>query len=275
MPKLTVVREVPPDGSKDWNDMLFQKRWNVSRRKSSDLKREKKVASGIDLDGDGEVELNESDEKKQTGRQRLGYTSILILLMLLSFTVRSHAQAVTANPGEHTILAAGNSLINETVGKEADAQRGTAVLQSTMAAEFTTMKGWEKKYNSYLKTANGYASALKAATHIYDDGLRILITLDKLRRAVNKNPQGIAATVSMNNLSISRRPEMVSVFTLLKDAVAKGGESNMLTGAERSKTLWELEDRLSSFLPRFSVSSISASAITDRRCLEPCHSRYE
>ena len=103
-----------------------------------------------------------------------------------------------------------------------------------MAAEFTTMKGWEKKYNSYLKTANGYASALKAATHIYDDGLRIIITLDKLRHAVNNNPQGIAATVSMNNLYIETTTEMVSVFTLLKDAVAKvSPSSRMYTGISK------------------------------------------
>ena len=161
-------------------------------------------------------------------RLRLWLIAILALLMLLLFAVRGQAQVVTANPGEHTLLAAGNALINETVGKEAEAQRGTAVLQNTMAAEFTMMKGWEKKYNSYLKTANGYASALKVATHIYDDGLRILITLDKLRRAINNNPQGIAATVSMNNLYMETTTEMLSVFTLLKDAVAKGGETNML-----------------------------------------------
>ena len=33
----------------------------------------------------------------------------------------------------------------------------------------------------------------------------------------------------------------------LKDAIAKGGKENMLTGAERSKTLWELNDRLAAF----------------------------
>ena len=141
-------------------------------------------------------------------RLRLWLIAILALLMLLLFAVRGQAQVVTANPGEHTLLAAGNALINETVGKEAEAQRGTAVLQNTMAAEFTMMKGWEKKYNSYLKTANGY---------------------------------------SMNNLYMETTTEMLSVFTLLKDAVAKGGETNMLTGAERSKTLWALEDRLSAF----------------------------
>ena len=37
------------------------------------------------------------------------------------------------------------------------------------------------------------------------------------------------------------------MFNLLNDAVAKGGKENMLTGAERSKTLWALNDKLSGF----------------------------
>lgn len=166
---------------------------------------------------------------------------------MLTVCNTAYAQIVTTNPGEYTILATGNEQINQTVKSEIKAERNTAVFQNTMAAEFTKMKQWEKDYNSYLKTASGYASALKAATHIYDDGLRILLTLDKMRRAVKNNPQGIAATVSMNNLYMETTTEMLSVFTLLKSAVAKGGEQNMLTGSERSKTLWELEDKLSSF----------------------------
>ena len=170
-----------------------------------------------------------------------------VFSLMLTVCNTAYAQIVTTNPGEYTILATGNELINQTVKSENKAERNTAVFQNTMAAEFTEMKQWEKDYNSYLKTASGYASALKAATHIYDDGLRILLTLDKMRRAVKNNPQGIAATVSMNNLYMEATTEMLSVFTLLKSAVAKGGEQNMLTGAERSKTLWELEDKLSSF----------------------------
>ena len=170
-----------------------------------------------------------------------------VLSLMLIVCNTAYAQIVTTNPGEYTILATGNEQINQTVKSEIKAERNTAVFQNTMAAEFTKMKQWEKDYNSYLKTASGYASALKAATHIYDDGLRILLTLDKMRRAVKNNPQGIAATVSMNNLYMETITEMLSVFTLLKNAVAKGGEQNMLTGAERSKTLWELEDKLSSF----------------------------
>ena len=51
----------------------------------------------------------------------------------------------------------------------------------------------------------------------------------------------------MNDRYMETLTEMASVFMLLQTAVAQGGSENMLTGADRSKTLWELEDRLSSF----------------------------
>ena len=173
--------------------------------------------------------------------------SALALALLVAYSIGSKAQVVTTNPGEYTILATGNELINNTVKSETKAQRSTALFQSTIAAEFTKIKQWEADYNSYLKTAEGYASALKAATHIYDDGVRIILTIDKLRKAATNNPQGIVATLDMNNLYMETVTEMTSIFTLLKNAVSKGGKENMLTGSERSKTLWQLEDRLSAF----------------------------
>jgi hypothetical protein len=106
---------------------------------------------------------------------------------------------------------------------------------------------WEKKYNSYLKTVDGYASTLKACTTLYDDGVRIFINLCNLRKAMVDNPQGIVATMSMNNLYIETATELVTIYTTLRDAIAKGGTENMLTGAERSKTLWALNDRLDAF----------------------------
>lgn len=183
--------------------------------------------------------------------------SVIAFVLLLITSIRSYGQVVSSNPGEYTILATGNALINETVKSETKAERNTALMQNAMAGEFTKMKQWEKDYNSYLKTATNYASALKAATHIYDDGVRILLTLGKLRKATSNNPQGIVATVSMNNLYMETTTEMLSVFTLLKNAVAKGGSTNMLTGAERSKTLWELEDKLSSFSHKLQLLYLS------------------
>lgn len=183
--------------------------------------------------------------------------SLIAFVLLLITSSKSNAQIVSTNPGEYTILATGNAIINKTVKSETKAERETALMQNAMAGEFTKMKQWEKDYNSYLKTAENYASALKSATHVYDDGVRILLTLGKLKRAVNNNPQGVVATVSMNNLYMETTTEMLSVFTLLKNAIAKGGETNMLTGAERSKTLWELEDKLSSFSHKLQLLYIS------------------
>lgn len=203
---------------------------------------------------------------------RLRTDKIWFIVVALVLAIPSaHAQIVTANPLEWMALAEGNEAINGEIEKEIKGQTKTALLQNTIAAEFTKIHEWEKKYNSYLKTASGYASSLKACTYLYDDGVKIFITLCKMRKAINNNPQGIVATLSMNNLYMETATELVSVFTLLKDAVAKGGkenrrtserraelarailseeeedEVNMLTGAERSKTLWALNDKLSAF----------------------------
>lgn len=160
---------------------------------------------------------------------------------------KAEAQIVSSNPLEYVALAEGNELINSQIKSQIEDQQNTALLQNTIAAEFTQIHKWEKKYNSYLKTVSGYASSLKACTSLYDDGVRIFINLCHLRKAIADNPQGIVATMSMNNLYIETATELVTVYTTLRDAIAKGGSGNMLTGAERSKTLWELNDKLNAF----------------------------
>jgi riboflavin synthase len=171
--------------------------------------------------------------------------AMLLFGIILSVTVK--AQIVTTNPLEYVALAEGNELILAKVRNQMDGQKKTALLQNTIAAEFEQMRQWEKKYNSYLKTASGFASSIKACTHLYNDGVRIFITLGKLKNAVSDNPQGIVASISMNNLYMETATEMVSVYTLLKNAIAEGGVRNMLTGAERSQTLWALNERLAAF----------------------------
>ena len=176
-------------------------------------------------------------------------TISIILAVVLAFLLPQLAQAQIAasNPLEWVALAEGNELINGQIDKQIKGQTQTAVLQNSIAAEFNRIHQWEKEYNNYLKTASGFASSLKACTHLYNDGVRIFLTLGKLGKAIKNNPQGIIASISMNNLYIETATELVSVFTLLNDAVAKGGTENMLTGAERSKTLWALNDKLSAF----------------------------
>lgn len=178
---------------------------------------------------------------------------ITMLLFGIILSVSAKAQIVTTNPLEYVALAEGNELIFGKVKDQMDGQKKTALLQNTIAAEFEQMRQWEKKYNSYLKTASGFASSLKACTHLYNDGVRIFISLCKLKKAISDNPQGIVAAMSMNNLYIETTTELVTVFSLLRDAVAKGGKENMLTGAERSQTLWALNDQLSAFQKKLNL----------------------
>lgn len=179
--------------------------------------------------------------------------NLLLAFLLTSFPFMEEARAqyVLTNPGEYVALVEGNELINSEIKDETEKQMKTAMLQNTIAAEFTKIKEWEKKYSSYLQTVEGYASSLKAAATLYNDGVRIFITMGKMRNAITHNPEGPIATISMNNLYIETATELVSVFTLLKDAVAKGGRENMLTGAERSQTLWLLSDKLHGLSKRF------------------------
>ena len=173
---------------------------------------------------------------------------IVSLMVCLLFGVQEiKAQYVQTNPLEWVALAEGNEAINNQVQAETEGQMKTAILQNTIAAEFNKIHEWERKYSSYLQTANGYASSLKAASTLYEDGVRIFITLGKLHNVVNKNAQGLVATISMNNLYIETATELVTVYTLLRNAVATSGKQNMLTGAERSETMWTLSDKLGTF----------------------------
>ena len=92
--------------------------------------------------------------------------------------------------------------------------------------------------------------------------MRIFISLCKLKKAISDNPQGIVAAMSMNNLYIETATELVTVFSLLRDAVAKGGKENMLTGAERSQTLWALNDQLSAFQKKLNQLYLSIRTYT-------------
>ena len=114
--------------------------------------------------------------------------SRIISLVIFALCLMPHwakAQITASNPLEWMALAEGNEVINDQIEKQINGQTKTAMLQNSIAAEFNRIHKWEKQYNSYLKTVSGYASSLKACTHLYNDGVRIFLTLGKLGRALS------------------------------------------------------------------------------------------
>ena len=182
---------------------------------------------------------------------------LLAMAVLMGMPASSLAQVGEANPLQYAAIAEGTYMLNSAINSQTKGMQKTAAFQGTIAAEFTKMKQWEGKYNAYLKTARGYAEALRAGTTLYADGVQTLQRLDEIQRAVNANPAGIGATLAMNDLYLETASEFIKTYRLLKVSVAKGGTDNMLTGAERTEMLWQLSDELARLNAKLRTLAIS------------------
>ena len=187
--------------------------------------------------------------KKQCG--------LLAMAVLMGIPASSLAQVGEANPLQYAAIAEGTYMLNSAINSQTKGMQKTAAFQGTIAAEFTKMKQWEGKYNAYLKTARGYAEALKAGMTLYADGVQTLQHLYEIQRAVNANPAGIGATLAMNDLYLETASEFIKTYRLLKVSVAKGGTDNMLTGKERTEMLWQLSDELARLNAKLRTLAIS------------------
>lgn len=170
--------------------------------------------------------------------------ALSVAAALFLAAVPSSAQMSQSNPLQYVEIETGHKNINDQIKKQTKAQEKTGLLQATISAEFTKIKEWEGKYNSYLKTARGYAEAIKAGTSLYAEGVETLRHIHEIRKAVAANPQGIGASVAMNNIYVETAAELIRTYRLLKVSVALGTNVNMLTGAERTELLWNLNDAL-------------------------------
>ena len=170
--------------------------------------------------------------------------ALSVAAALFLAAVPSSAQMSQSNPLQYVEIETGHKNINDQIKKQTKAQEKTGLLQATISAECTKIKQWEGKYNSYLKTARGYAEAIKAGTSLYAEGVETLRHIHEIRKAVAANPQGIGASVAMNNIYVETAAELIRTYRLLKVSVALGTNVNMLTGAERTELLWNLNDAL-------------------------------
>lgn len=182
-----------------------------------------------------------------------------VMTAVLGFSVPCNAQEQVYNVGECTEIESGTGAINREVGSQTKDMAKSSVLQGSIAGEFMKMKQWEQKYNSYLKTTTGYAEAIKAGSMLVADGVDILRNIYVIKKAIAKNPQGVVATISMNDIYMETVAELIKTYSVLNECVAKGGEGNMLTAAERTQLVWNLTDemeRLSKKLRKMAISIV-------------------
>lgn len=166
------------------------------------------------------------------------------VIIMTAVSIGVSAQATSLDPLWEKAVIDGNIKVNKEVKSQTTKLVEIAALQNTMALHFNAIKDWQRKYNNYLKTAQGYAEALNAGTTLYAEAVKTLRNLMDLKKAMTRNPEGIAATLSMNNLYVETVSEFIKTFRMLKFSISTGGEFNMLTGKERTEMLWALVDRM-------------------------------
>lgn len=166
-------------------------------------------------------------------------------LMAMGICTKSHGQgASSSNPLEYAAIQKGEADINSHITTQTRDMGELAAVQGTMVGEATLMKKWEKQYNSYLTTTKGYAEKIAAACTLFQEGVQTLTYLWEIDQARKVNPQGVFASMSMNNLYMETAAELTKTYRLLNKVVKKGGQENMLNGSERTLLLWKLSAEL-------------------------------
>ena len=194
----------------------------------------------------------------------------LYISILFSLSLTATAQTFEENNGSQiAAIRGGGEKINKAISKQTTSQTKTDLLAGEIGTEFLYIKGWEGKYNSYLKTTQGYAEGLKGAATLYAEGVTTLRHLYEITKAIKNNPQGLIASAAMSNVAsgaklkeLEKNPmasisihnlyadaaaELIKVYNVLKYTIAVGGKTNMLTGAERTELLWEIKDSMQDF----------------------------
>lgn len=191
-------------------------------------------------------------------RLQIGFRVLMVCLtMALSITVCKGQGASTSNPGEYLAIMEGENLINGNISSQNKSREKEAGIQSDLSYSTTKIRTWEQQYNSYLKTADGYAKRAVACCQLYLEGVQTLTALWEVYAAQKINRQGVFATMSMNNLYMETATQFLKTFRSLKKVCAKGGKENMLNGSERTALIWNLErelEHLNQKLRRLAVS---------------------
>lgn len=192
-------------------------------------------------------------------RLRTDFKGIMLcVIMALSTTIcRGQNGATTSNPGEYLAIQKGEDGINGKITNQTNSRKKEAGIQAELSASTATMKNWEQQYNKYLKTTEGYAGGIVACCQLYLEGVQTLTALWEVYAAKKINPQGVFATLSMNNLYMETACQFIKTYRSLKKVCKQGGKNNMLNTSERTQLIWNLErelEQLNAKLRRLAVS---------------------
>lgn len=188
-------------------------------------------------------------------------TATVIMFSLTIQVVR--AQSIIASyPDQYPIIALDGGKVISEAGKNT-ARMGEIIAEQHIAAQMLTiLDKWNQEYNDYLKDPTSLAGSIRLGSTLYSQGAILLENIYLLKKAIQSNPEGLAATVPMNNLYMETAITAIKCCKTLKVACSKGGSDNMLTGAERVELLWQLAADMRELNKKIKKTAISIAYYT-------------
>ena len=133
-------------------------------------------------------------------KNRTFYRTLMVsILSAVSVRMSAVIDFVSVDPLWEAAVLTGSKAVMEQYNTQNTKLLEISALQNTMALHFNAIKEWRRKENSYLKVAC-YAEAVQAGTKLTTEAIRTVRDLMDLKKVMQRNPEGIAATLSMNNL---------------------------------------------------------------------------
>ena len=174
----------------------------------------------------------------------IGRISCLLLMLSLSLGIKAQVSLEENNPTQYVALELGYDSSGKNIKSQIRKQVAIAALQGAMYREQRRVRKWKGSYQDYLSNERNVGKAMAAGKNLYIQALRILDNLLLLKKAIQNNPQGIAANFPMNDLYMEVTAEFISTFRILQTTVSKGGKEYKLNGTERVLLMWTLSDKL-------------------------------
>lgn len=180
--------------------------------------------------------------KSQTGKYRIA--AIITVVMMMMPAAECRAEGYTLNPIEIGTLVVNTDSMNSKMRQQFIKEGELEIASYAQATQMSNITRWERKFSKYLSDARTYAQQAQAAYGIYTQTIKVLLNLVKLKKAIEANPSGIVASSLLTETYIKVADEVVLSFALMKQVFAKGGDNNMISGKERARVWWDLNDTL-------------------------------
>ncbi|WP_315361620.1 hypothetical protein [Prevotella histicola] len=175
---------------------------------------------------------------------RIGKVFVGMLLMLFPYCSKAQVSLVENNVSQWTALVLGYEQMKKSIDKQIKKEAALAALQSAIGAEQRKVRKWRTSYHDYLTNGKNIGNALAGGKNLYIQALRILDNLLLLKKAIKNNPEGLVANIPLQDLYMDVAAECTQTFSILKTALSKGTEENMLDGTSRVQLLWVVTDNL-------------------------------